>query len=589
MSKITILIPIYNGEKTIDRCLESVVNQTFSEWRCLLLDDASTDGTKEKCLSWVDKDNRFEYVSSEPYQKGRIPDKDYLGISNQLNKGLEMSKTKYVARLDIDDMMKPNRLEFQYEYMESHPDVGVMGTAIEIFDSNNDEFNGQLVEIEFDELTPSLLLQDVKVPHPTVMMNREILLEKLPYFYEHCYDYVEDTKLWWECLIHGVKISCVNNALTLYSWNQNKNSDYLEQQMTLNKLLKIVYTTKNSDENKLTAIVTFKNEGYEVEKTVCSIRFTDKNVNILLIDDGSTDNFPYERIAKCYGCDYVKNPKSYGCAGSRNVGVEHCKTPYFIIFDAHMRMTSFNWSKFLVEYLEKNDNHVLCGNTIIMNRDDHEDLRFAHYTNEDCIDGRNNFLAHGAKFCHRHDGGDWNSEWCYDVIDDDIYHYTSNYEDEHLLIPIVVLLGACYAMSVKWYNHIHGLNGLVQWGCDEPLLSLKTHLMGGEIYLTRNWFVGHLYRSRPIYGDNSALINDMNLKFVQMLTIPPSPNFEEEFNKYWEWTYENCDDKYFEELEQSFNMNKELYLKEHNYIYSHAVRGIDYVLDLESRLKKSTK
>ena len=66
MEKITIIIPIFNGEQTIDRCLESVVNQAFTEWKCLLLDDASTDNNAEKCKEWEEKDNRFQYVSSSP-------------------------------------------------------------------------------------------------------------------------------------------------------------------------------------------------------------------------------------------------------------------------------------------------------------------------------------------------------------------------------------------------------------------------------------------------------------------------------------------------------------------------------------------
>ena len=98
--------------------------------------------------------------------------------------------------------------------------------------------------------------------------------------------------------------------------------------------------------NKLTAIISFINEGAEIERTVSSIRETaGGEVDILLINDCSEDDTDYEAVSKQYNARYCGNTIRQGAARSRDIGVERCETPYFILFDGHMRFYQNNWWK----------------------------------------------------------------------------------------------------------------------------------------------------------------------------------------------------------------------------------------------------
>lgn len=121
MCKISILMGIYNCEDTLPRAIDSVINQTYTEWELILCDDASTDNT---------------YGIAQKY-RDRYPEKIIL-IQNEcnmrlaatLNHCLEYATGKYVSRMDGDDEILPERFEKQVEYLEDHPEIDLVGTAV---------------------------------------------------------------------------------------------------------------------------------------------------------------------------------------------------------------------------------------------------------------------------------------------------------------------------------------------------------------------------------------------------------------------------------------------------------------------------
>ena len=111
-----------------------------------------------------------------------------------------------------------------------------------------------------------------------------------------------------------------------------------------------------NNKKKLTIIIPFLNEGKEVYNTVKSIR-DHSNMNevaIILINDASNDKFNYEEIANEFNTEYYTNPSRLGVAASRDLGVKLCKTPYFLLLDAHMRFYNNKWVDRIVS--ELNDN-----------------------------------------------------------------------------------------------------------------------------------------------------------------------------------------------------------------------------------------
>ena len=98
--KVTIVIATYNSERTLAVAMESVLNQTFQDWECLIIDGASTDGTIDIIRRYVNSDNRFRYISE--------PDK---GIYDAFNKGWRNATGEWVMYLGSDDEYLPNGLE----------------------------------------------------------------------------------------------------------------------------------------------------------------------------------------------------------------------------------------------------------------------------------------------------------------------------------------------------------------------------------------------------------------------------------------------------------------------------------------------
>lgn len=101
---ISVIIPIYNRDYCLSRCLESVLQQTFTNWECILIDDGSTDRTLSVCRTYVDKDSRFQ-VYSQPNG----------GVSAARNLALEHAGGEYIAFIDSDDWVEPNYLQVLYE------------------------------------------------------------------------------------------------------------------------------------------------------------------------------------------------------------------------------------------------------------------------------------------------------------------------------------------------------------------------------------------------------------------------------------------------------------------------------------------
>lgn len=118
---ISIIVPCYNAEKTIDRCIESVVRQTYSNWEMVIVNDGSNDSSETKISRWIKKDHRIKYIQ----QKN-------AGVSTARNKGMQMAKGRYFAFLDADDWYELNFLQILQETIkEKNTDIASCAYRIE--------------------------------------------------------------------------------------------------------------------------------------------------------------------------------------------------------------------------------------------------------------------------------------------------------------------------------------------------------------------------------------------------------------------------------------------------------------------------
>jgi glycosyltransferase involved in cell wall biosynthesis len=153
--RVSIVIPVYNATSTLPLTLRSIFGQTFTDWELILVDDGSTDGSVELMRS-IDDDRVRVYVDGENKTPGP-----------RHNEMTRLARAQLVARMDNDDVMHPDRLQKQVEYMDAHPEVDMVGTGAYSVDSElriaGKRGSSRLPSSEFQVGLRGLFI------HPTVM------------------------------------------------------------------------------------------------------------------------------------------------------------------------------------------------------------------------------------------------------------------------------------------------------------------------------------------------------------------------------------------------------------------------------------
>ena len=178
--KISVILPVFNAEPYLKECLESLKTQRFRDFEVLIFDDASTDRSHGILMAFDDP--RFHVERSRQNQ----------GYAVYLNQGIEKARGRYIARMDADDICHPERLQKQFEFLESHPEVGICGTGYQVFGSVEEkEFQKPLEDAEIRWR----LMLDNPFQHPTVMIRRSVLIEHALRYREDLMP-TEDYDLW---------------------------------------------------------------------------------------------------------------------------------------------------------------------------------------------------------------------------------------------------------------------------------------------------------------------------------------------------------------------------------------------------------
>ena len=125
MSSVSILMPVYNAELYLSEAIQSMLNQTYTDFELIILDDCSTDNSAAVVHAF--SDTRIVYHRNEVNS----------GLANNLNTGLKLAKGKYIARMDGDDISLPHRLQTQVDFLESHPDIDLCSCAMQMFGADN--------------------------------------------------------------------------------------------------------------------------------------------------------------------------------------------------------------------------------------------------------------------------------------------------------------------------------------------------------------------------------------------------------------------------------------------------------------------
>ena len=126
MDTISIIMGIYNCSETLDDAINSILNQTYKNWKLIMCDDASSDDTYSIAEGYAQKYNNIILIKN----------KKNMGLNYTLNKCLELVDTEYVARMDGDDISLPYRFEKEIKFLIEHSEYSIVSTNMYYFDEN---------------------------------------------------------------------------------------------------------------------------------------------------------------------------------------------------------------------------------------------------------------------------------------------------------------------------------------------------------------------------------------------------------------------------------------------------------------------
>lgn len=180
--KISVLMSAYNSAAYLRDAIESILDQTYTAFEFIIINDGSKDQSTEIIQSY--NDTRIRLVQNVRN----------LGLIVSLNKGIELARGKYIARMDADDISIKERLEKQVCFFETHQNIGVVGSFIEVIDKNGAVLGYKTFPETHLDICWAMLFY-CPIAHPSVMMKASIFKNK-NLKYDEEYLHVEDYELW---------------------------------------------------------------------------------------------------------------------------------------------------------------------------------------------------------------------------------------------------------------------------------------------------------------------------------------------------------------------------------------------------------
>jgi len=208
---ISVLLPIFNGEKFLDECLASLLEQSFEDFEIVAVDDGSSDGSAEILKVWCCRDSRI-----------RILTRPHSGLVEALNAGLSACRGELIARMDADDKVHPRRLELQAQAFEDSPDLDVGASLVAHFPDETLREGLRIYEnwlnslVTHDQILRERFIES-PIPHPAAMVRRSVLEEARGY---REVGFPEDYDLWLRLAAAGKRFGKVPEEL--YFWRHHE-------------------------------------------------------------------------------------------------------------------------------------------------------------------------------------------------------------------------------------------------------------------------------------------------------------------------------------------------------------------------------
>ncbi|AUR51584.1 glycosyltransferase family 2 protein [Aquella oligotrophica] len=228
---VSVVMPVYNAEKYVAEAVESILNQSYTNFEFIIIDDCSTDNSFEILKRYRNSDNRIKLFHNETNCK----------LPTTLNLAIDHAVGKYILRMDADDISLPDRLVKQVEFMEANPEIGVSGTWYNVFDDGMEKMlYHEQKPLEHDMILIYMNLLDNPIGHPTVILRREIL--KNNHYPEDMRNNAEDYSLWLTLSQKGIKFANLPEYTLSYRLSKSSLSQANQKNINLTLVEVISYT-----------------------------------------------------------------------------------------------------------------------------------------------------------------------------------------------------------------------------------------------------------------------------------------------------------------------------------------------------------
>lgn len=200
--KVSVIMGIYNCEKTLNDAINSIINQSYQNWELIMCDDCSNDSTLKIANNYKNKYNNIHVVKN----------KENRGLAFSLNKCLEIASGDYIARMDADDICFKDRFKIQVDFLNKNEEYHLVGSSMILFDEKGEKGIRYSKEIP----TKEYIIKNNPYAHPTIMMRKKIYEELGGYTVSDRTRKGQDLDLWFRFYSKGFKGYNIQQPLIKY-------------------------------------------------------------------------------------------------------------------------------------------------------------------------------------------------------------------------------------------------------------------------------------------------------------------------------------------------------------------------------------
>ena len=318
---ISVIMPAYNAEKYVTEAINSILSQTFTDFEFIIINDASTDSTKEIIKSF--QDQRIKLINNEQNQ----------GVAKSLNIGIAAAKGKYIARMDADDISLPERFQVQFDFMEQNKDIDICGSWMKTFGDKSEIAKKPLSHSDIRDTTFFFCA----MLHPTIIFKRDLSLQ-----YSMDFPRAEDYDLWCR-KINELKFANIPEILLHYRIHSNQVGE-------TNKIAQNQDTNLIRKRNLSIIGINLSEQEQRIYLDIIDWKFTPKNKPELILSIKMLDQISIAGIEHNYGSKFQETLRNF-IKNIANSGIQNRLTSLNLYFSIFIKWKIFETPRANLRYI----------------------------------------------------------------------------------------------------------------------------------------------------------------------------------------------------------------------------------------------